>query len=299
MFRLLSSLLLGLLTMSGSLAATDDALINDVQAWRAARVARLSKPDGWLSLVGLHWLKVGDNRIGSAKGNDIVLDKAPAKLGIATLSDGKVTLTLARSAADGVSIDGKHLDTTVMVPDSAGEPTSITFESVKFYLIQRGDRFGLRVKDSEAETRTKFLGIDYFDIAPEWVVHARWEPYDPPREIEIPTMIGTIEKYPVPGVAVFERDGKTYRLTPYLEEPGDKQLFLVFADRTSGKETYGAGRFLYMDMPQDGKLMIDFNRAYNPPCVFTPFATCPLAPPENRLSVAVTAGEKKYRGAQH
>src|SRR5690606_13501956 len=152
----------------------------------------------------------------------------------------------------------------------------------------------LRVKDTEAATRTGFLGIDYFPIDPSWRVTAKWVPFEPVHKLEIPNVLGDIDEMPVPGKAVFERDGKTFELLPVLEEPGADSLFFILADRTSGKQTYGAARFLYTDMPKDGKLVIDFNKAYNPPCAFTPFATCPLAPPENRLDLAITAGEKKY-----
>ena len=175
----------------------------------------------------------------------------------------------------------------------------MVFGTANFVVIDRSGRKALRVKDSEAPTRTHFLGIDYFDIDPSWRVEAKWIAFDPPHELEVPTVIGTVEKYPVPGKAVFQRGGKTFELLPVIEVPGDRELFLIFADRTSGKETYGAARFLYVPMPVDGKIVLDFNRAYNPPCAFTPYATCPLAPPENRLDLRVTAGEKKYRGAGH
>jgi uncharacterized protein len=168
---------------------------------------------------------------------------------------------------------------------------------VMFYLVQRGDRFGLRIKDSAAPTRKNFLGLDYFDIDPGWRIEAKWEAYDPPHEVEEPNVLGEVDKVIVPGAAIFEHDGKTFRVEPVIETPGDTELFLVFADRTSGKETYGAARFVYTEPPKDGKVIIDFNKAYNPPCAFTPYATCPLPTAQNRLNTRVTAGEKKYRGA--
>ena len=168
---------------------------------------------------------------------------------------------------------------------------------MSFYLVERGARFGLRVKDSEAPTRLNFVGLDYFDIDPGWRIEAKWEAYDPPRIVEEPNVLGEFEKVVVPGAAVFERDGKTIRVEPVIETPGDVNLYLVFADRTSGKETYGAARFVYTEPPKDGKVIIDFNKAYNPPCVFTPYATCTLPTQQNRLDVRVTAGEKKYRGS--
>jgi uncharacterized protein (DUF1684 family) len=151
------------------------------------------------------------------------------------------------------------------------------------------------VRDSQAEARMRFAGIERFPVDPAWRIEADWTPLDPPFQLATTTVIGTIENYPAPGRASFERDGRRFELYPVLEVPGDDRLFLIFADATSGRETYGAARFLYAEMPRDGRIVLDFNKAYNPPCVFTPHATCPLAPPENRLDLRVTAGELKYR----
>jgi len=246
---------------------------SQIEAWRAQRVERLKAPNGWLSLIGLHWLKEGKNTVGADKGNDIDL----------------VTGT-------GATVDGKGQKTAVLLDDTSEKPTTVAFGSASFYVIDRNGKKGLRVKDSNAQTRTHFVGIDYYPIDPKWRVEAKWVEYKPPHTLEIPNVLGQIDKMPVPGKAVFERDGKKYELLPVLEEPDAKEVWFIFADKTSAKETYGGGRFLYADMPKDGKVIIDFNKAYNPPCAFTPHATCPLAPPENRLAIPVTAGEKKYRG---
>ncbi|MEO8803944.1 MAG: DUF1684 domain-containing protein [Rudaea sp.] len=275
---------------------TDDTVAypNQIEAWRHHRVERLTTPHGWLSLVGLDWLKTGTNKIGSAKGNDVVLAKGPAHLGTIALDHDIATITLEKGVA--ATIDGKAQGSAQMLDDSHDKPTSVAFGTVDFYLVHRGDKYGLRIKDSDAPTRKHFLGIDYFAIDPSWRIVARWEPYNPPHEVEESNILGQIDKVIVPGAAVFERDGKTYRVEPVIETPGDKNLFLVFADKTSGKESYGAARFLYADAPKDGKVILDFNQAYNPPCAFTPYATCPLPTAQNRLKVRVTAGEKKYRG---
>jgi len=266
-----------------------------IETWRKQRAERLTAPNGWLSLVGLEWLKEGDNRIGSAKDNDIVLANAPAHLGTIGLHGGKASIAL--QAKSSALIDGENKPAAELHDDSAAKPTVVAFGSANFYLVRRGDKFGLRVKDSEAPTRKQFVGIDYFDIDPAWRIEAKWEAYDPPREVEEANIIGQVDKVVVPGAAVFQRDGKTYRVEPVIETPGDTELFLVFADKTSGKETYGAARFVYTEPPKDGKVIIDFNKAYNPPCAFTPYATCPLPTAQNRLNMRVTAGEKKYRGA--
>jgi len=270
---------------------------HEVEQWRAARVARLTAPSGWLSLIGLAWLKPGDNRIGSAADNDIVVAAMPAHLGVASLRpDGSVHLAL--TGEGGALVDGKPLREAVMVDDmQAGEgaPTTVSLGSVSFLLIDREGRKGLRIKDSEAPTRRDFAGIDAFPVDPQWRIEASWVPTTG-ETLQMGTVIGTTETYPVPGRARFSRDGKTFEMLPVIEVPGDAQYFVVFADRTSGHETYGAARFLYIDPPQDGKVVLDFNKAYNPPCAFTAFATCPLAPAQNRLDLRVTAGEKTYRG---
>jgi len=281
--------------VSGEPAAAAAAYRESIETWRKQRLDRLTAPNGWLSLVGLEWLKDGANRIGSAKDNDIVIAAAPAHLGTVTLSQGKVTIALAPEAK--ATIDGATAASAELLDDSHEKPTTIAFGTANFYLVKRGDKFGLRVKDSAAPTRAHFAGIDNFDIDPSWRIEAKWEAYDPPHEVEESNIIGQVEKVVVPGAAVFEHDGKTFRVEPVIETPGDTEYFLVFADKTSGKETYGAARFVYTTPPKDGKVTIDFNKAYNPPCAFTPFATCPLPTAQNRLAVRVTAGEKKYRGA--
>ncbi|MCX6954085.1 MAG: DUF1684 domain-containing protein [Verrucomicrobia bacterium] len=265
-------------------------------AWRAERVAALTKPDGWLSLIGLHFLKPGPNTVGSAKGNDVVLAAGPARVGTATLAeDGTVTLALAAEA--GAQIDGWAMGGGVLrTGEGKVKPTLVTCGTVSFFAIERGGKKALRVKDSAAERRAHFLGIDYFPPDPAWRVTARWVAFEKSRQIPIVNILGQTSPGLVPGKAVFERDGKTYELLAIDDGPGEP-LFFVIADATSGKETYAAARFIYADLPKDGTVILDFNRAENPPCAFTPFATCPLPPKENRLPFAVTAGEKTYRGA--
>ena len=270
--------------------------VKEVEAWRAARVARLEAPDSWLTLVGLHWVEEGTHSIGSGAGNDIVLNTGPAKLGTLTRKGAELSLALA----DGVDakIGDGDARSGVLAVDTTGAPTLVRFGNANFQVIERSGRYGLRVKDNDAATRKSFPGhMDTWPIAGEWRFEAKFEPHPPGTTIEIASVINTLDPMPNPGAVVFEKDGKSYRLEAVDE--GDGQLFLIFADRTSGKETYGAGRFLYAAPAVDGKTIVDFNKAYNPPCVFTPYATCPLAPPENRLDLAVTAGEKKYSGAAH
>jgi len=271
-----------------------DNYSREIEQWRAQRIARLTAADGWLSLIGLHWLEPGPNTLGSAADNAIVLAKAPPHLGmIDWRADGSLVLQL--KPGSGARVDGEAKSQAILRDDRDANPTGVSFGSINFVVIDRGGRKALRVRDSEADTRAQFGGIESFAVDPSWRIVADWIPFDPPQTLETANVIGQMERYPVPGKAVFERDGRTHELLPVVEVPGDTQLFLMFADGTSGRETYGAARFLYADPPGDGKIVLDFNKAYNPPCAFTAFATCPLAPPENRLDLRVTAGEKKYK----
>ena len=300
------ALSLGVATLHAHTAEPTAAeVIQQAKDWQRQRLERLTAPDGWLALIGLDWLQNGANRVGSAADNDIVLKAGPAHLGVVTLArDGRVSIALDEGS--GATIDGKALREAPLIDDmAAGEkgPTTVAFGSVSFYVIDRDGRKALRVKDTKAETRAHFHGLDYYPIDPSWRIEADWVPFVPAHKLEIGNVLGGIDAVDVPGKAVFHRDGETFELLPYQEEPGG-ELFFVMADRTSGRETYGAARFLYAPLPvggldRPGKVVLDFNRAYNPPCAFTPFATCPLAPPENRLDIAVTAGEKKYAGGDH
>jgi uncharacterized protein (DUF1684 family) len=270
-----------------------EAYRREIFEWRARRLEGLRSPSGWLTLVGLFWLEPGKNAVGSGPGNRVVLPtgKAPAFVGSID-RNGETTIFHAAPGA-GVAVDGKPVASQALRSDAAGEQTLLTLGSLSFYVIQRGDRLGVRVKDSQSDARKNFHGIDDYPIDPSWRVDARLEPYDPPKSIAVPTVLGTGEPAECPGALVFQIGGKTYRLDAVLEK-GETDLFVIFADRTNGGETYGAGRFLYASPPVDGHTTLDFNKAYNPPCAFTPYATCPLPPPQNRLPIRVAAGEKTY-----
>jgi len=265
-----------------------------VAAWRAERLQRLTTADGWLSLTGLHFLSPGVSRVGRAPDNDVVLAGGPAHLGEVTLAeDGKVHLVVTPGVE--VRVDGEAVLSAHLGDGQSGRAVTAVCGTISFHVIDRGGKKALRVKDSEAERRTRFAGIDYFPVDPAWRIEAEWVPFDRPRAVPIKNILGQESDALVLGEAVFGRDGHTLRLLPIQEAP-DGPLFFIISDLTSGAETYGAARFLYADPPRDGKVTLDFNRAINPPCAFTPFATCPLPPKENRLPIAVTAGEKDYRG---
>jgi uncharacterized protein len=273
-----------------------DSYTRETEAWRRTRVAELTAPDGWLALIGLHFLREGENRIGSAKDNDVVLAAGPAHIGRVTVaSNGTVSLALA--AGVDARIGDTANRTAELTTDAAGKkPTLVTCGTVTFFAIERGGKKALRVKDSASLRRKNFVGLDYFPIDPAWRIEARWDAFEKSRLMPITNMLGQTAVEPVPGKAVFVHDGKTVELLAIDEGP-DKPLFFVISDATSGQETYPASRFIYAGRPRDGKIVLDFNHAENPPCAFTPFATCPLPPRENRLTFPIRAGEKNYRGA--
>ncbi|WP_407653801.1 DUF1684 domain-containing protein [Archangium lipolyticum] len=265
----------------------------ETRAWHQKRVANLTSEDGWLTLVGLHWLKEGDNRFGSAAENDLVFPAGtPERIGTLTLKGGKVTLAVQPGiplTRSGQPFTGGELRT-----DANGQqPDVLSLGTLRFFAIRRGEHIGIRVKDTEAQARKQFHGIPTWPVNAAWRVEGRFEPATTPRKMSVPTVLGTVDEMSSPGTIVFTVNGQEYRLDP-VQEPGEDKLFIIFADPTNRTESYGAGRFLYADAPKDGKVVLDFNRAYNPPCAFSPYATCPLPPPQNRLKVRVEAGEKRY-----
>lgn len=290
--RLLCCLGLALAAAGGLYAGAYEEELN---AERAARAQRLTAPDGWLSLIGLHFLGTGDNTVGSAPDNQVVLAAGPARLGNVVV-DASLRARLQVSPGVEVRVNGAPVLSADLGDGRTGRPVTVTSGTVSAFVIERGGRLALRVRDTESKRRREFAGIDYFPTDPAWRIEATWEPFPRPREVPIKNILGQESKALVLGRAVFTRDGHTIGLLPLQESPDDP-LFFVISDLTSGAETYAAARFLYADPPRDGRVVLDFNRAINPPCAFTPFATCPLPPKENELPIAVTAGEKDYRGA--
>lgn len=294
MRHLLSALMLVPIVAS----AAPDAYLQEIEAWRAGRLERLTAPGGWLSLVGLHWLPAqGRLTLGKGPGNDIELGHGPERLGTLDISDAALLYTPDPSAA--ALVDGTALTGPVpLSSDAEGKASVITSGTLSLQLIERAGRKALRVRDSEAATRTGFAGIPHFPVDPSWRIEARFERYPQARTIEVATVVGTLEAYPNPGRIVFEREGRTHQIEALVEE-GSEAYFLIFADRTSGRESYGMARYLYAGPEQGEAITIDFNRAYNPPCAFTAYATCPMPPEGNRLDLAVRAGERKYEGTGH
>ncbi|MCW5978114.1 MAG: DUF1684 domain-containing protein [Bryobacteraceae bacterium] len=266
-------------------ALASDPYVESIETWRRDREARLKADDGWLTVSGLFWLKEGRNAFGADPSNDIVFPQgsAPAKAGVLEHREGRTVLRLFQNDGPGREIR--------MKADSEGEPTVIQLADLSFFVIKRDNRYALRLRDKNSPYRQKFTGVESFPIDPNYRLEARFVPYNPPKKVLVPSIIGYQEEYVSPGYAEFELGGRACRLEP-VSEGGP--LFFIFKDLTSGKTTYPAGRFLYADPPQNGRVIVDFNKAYNPPCAFTPYATCPLPPKQNRLPVAVEAGEKAY-----
>ncbi len=259
--------------------------------WRADRVASLKGPDGWLNLAGLYWLKEGANSFGAATGNDLVTPEgsAPPKLGVFVVEDGAVTFR----AEPGVEVLHGESPVTEMllVDDQEDAPPLLTHGSLAWTVIRRMDRVGVRLRDYEHPAIATFEGIESYPADPDWRIEAKFEAYPEPRTIRVATVVQGLGWEPtVPGTLEFEAQGQSLSLEAYRS---DDEFFIVFADATTGDTTYPAGRYLAADLPgPDGSTVLDFNKAYNPPCVFSEYATCPLATPRNRLAVVVEAGEK-------
>lgn len=264
-----------------------------LEQWKAKRLENLKGEEGWLSLIGLFWLKEGENRFGSDPAGEIVLPdgKAPPHAGTIRLNAGKVTLE-ARPEAKITSKGQPVTSTLELKSDEEGEATTLELGSLSFHVVKRGERLGLRVRDRENPARAAFKGTEYYPADRKWIVDARFEPFDPPKQVPIMNVLGMETEETAPGLLAFEVDGRPYKLQA-LREKGDDKFFIIFADQTSGKETYPAGRYMYADPPgADGRVTLDFNRAYSPPCAFTKYATCPLPPAQNRLPLRVEAGER-------
>ena len=280
-------------------SAEDDAYLKEIRKWRAERLDEINGDNGWTTLVGLFWLNQGHNKFGSDPSNDIVLPRHSSPKFAGSIRLDKDVVHLDASPNAGITSADGSAGKMVLQSDAIRKPTVLKMGSLTFFVIKRGEKFGLRVKDKQHPARTRFAGLDYFPIDLKWRLNAKFEPYDPPKIVPIVNVLGMVENMTSPGALVFEMNRNTYRLDPVLEK-GSKQLFIIFADKTTGKQTYGAGRYLYAEPPgSDGKVVVDFNKAHNPPCAFTKFATCPLPPRQNRLAIRVEAGEKKYAGAGH
>jgi len=269
--------------------------MDEVEAWRRERYRRLREPMSWLTLVGLEWLSPGESRVGSSPDAEVRLPSGPPLAGRLVRHGAEVTASGAGLTHDGRVASGLRLVSDVDAPEGQ-EPTILEVGRLRIVLIRRGERLGLRIWDTGSPARRDFTGIPHYPVDPAWRIHARLEPPAPDETFSVPDVLGDVEEEPLAGTVVFERDAVAHRIKAM--DGGDGNLWLVFGDATNGESTYGGGRFLYTDPPTaDGRLIVDFNRAYNPPCVFSPYATCPLPPEENRLPIRIEAGERRL--AEH
>lgn len=286
---------LALLLLGWSVAVQAQSIPADYRSYihqqRQQREASLQSDDGWLNLAGLFWLKPGRNTFGADRANAIVFPagRCAPQLGALILKDGEVWI----EANEGqVFHQGKPIQNLQLYGKGVGKMIVLEHRALRWFVIQRGDRFGIRLRDLESPAVMDFPGLDYFPIDPAWRLEATLEPGPPGKQLPIMNVLGQTSMQDSPGTLVFMVQGKEYRLDAVLE--GDR-LFLIFSDATAGESTYGGGRFLYAAMPgPDGKTVLDFNLAENPPCAFTEFATCPVPPPQNVLPLAIEAGEKAY-----
>jgi hypothetical protein len=264
--------------------------IHRVEQFRAHRQIEIAGEDGWITLAGLFWLTEGDNSVGSDPACEVALpSSAPKRAG---------TIKVENGAARFIPSAGVAAKEFLFKTDD--ESSAVRLGSVKFFVIERDGKLAVRVKDSELPARKQFTGLKWYPIDPAWRIAAKFTPWPDQRFLTFTTVLGTKEKMESPGYVTFSKDGREFKLEPVIDEG---KLFFVIRDQTSGKTTYGAARFIYAGKPKDGwskpgTVWIDFNQAINPPCMFTPYATCPLPPPKNRLAIEVTAGEKVY-GKDH
>lgn len=277
---------------AAALAFTLCAANSGVEQWRAQHQAELTKDFGWLTVVGLDWLKEGDNRVGADPTSEVPLpsDSAPRRVAIISLHAGKAELHPEPGVR--LTLNGKPATQTALREDD----DILAINHLKFYVIRRGDRTGIRLKDNDSAARKNFKGLAWYPVDPAWRIQAKFNAWTTPHSIVFHNTIGQEESEPSPGTVTFQKDGREFHLEPTID---DGELFFVIRDQTSGKTTYGASRFLYTEPAKDGMVWLDFNKAENPPCAFTAYATCPLPPPQNRLALAIKAGEKNYSGSGH
>jgi uncharacterized protein (DUF1684 family) len=293
-----STIFAALVVFGGIAAAADPSAGSyerSVDEWRKQHDAWLKADDGWLTVVGLNWLKEGQNRVGSTPGFEVSLPQsAPARIGTITVKKTRAHFVPEPGVA--VTLNGQPARAADLTPGSGPKSDVVGVGRIKLLLIKRENKLAVRVKDNDSRAREKFTGSLWYPIDPSWRIQATFIPWEAPHNLTFDTLVGVKEPNKSPGYVSFERDGTEYRLEPVID---DNELRFVIRDETSGKTTYSASRFLYTDMPKGGlrsigPVELDFNRAENPPCVFTDFATCPLPPPQNRLHFAVTAGEQMY-----
>jgi uncharacterized protein len=266
----------------------------EILTFQQERDAALRAENGWLTVAGLFFLTQPVTSFGSDPLNDIVLpERAPGRAGTFELRNGKVTV----KAAEGVSfqLDGKAITTAELKPDGQGPPDRIALGDLMLWVHNSGERLSIRLRDKDSRLRKEFAGTSWFPISPAYRVEGTYTAYDKPKAAQVPNILGDIDILPIPGIVTFTMNGQVMKLEPVVE-PGDKEMWFIFRDLTSLNDTYPAARFLYTPLPVDGKVILDFNKAENPPCAYSPYTTCPLPSEQNRLRMRIEAGEKLPKG---
>jgi uncharacterized protein (DUF1684 family) len=276
-------------------ASAEMSYQTEVEQWRRQREQELKADNGWLTVAGLFWLKEGVNTAGSDASSVVVLPRGPAKFGEFDFQRGQIIFRPASGLA--VNVNGKPAAAvSKLKPDTEGNPDQVQLDGLTMFVIHRGDRYAIRLKDVASKFREQFTGLHWFPVRQDYCVTAKFVAYDQPKLIAIPNVLGETSQMPSPGHVLFTLNGQSLRLDPVVEED---HLFFIFRDETSGKGTYPPGRFLDAELAKGGKVLLDFNKAYNPPCAFTPYATCPLPPKQNRLPVRIEAGEQFFGSSGH
>lgn len=275
------------------LARGESSYETEIAAWRRDVERKLTADDGWLAVAGLFWLKRGLSRFGSDRANEIVLPQpAPARAGSFEFDGSRVTL----QAQAGVTlrVRGTAVTSRPLASDKNGEADIVELGDLSLFVIERGARVGIRLRDKNSRLRREFTGRTWFPVQARYRVTGKFVAHTAETRIAVPNILGDTERQVSPGYVLFQLEGREHRLDAVID---DKQLFFIFRDRTAGQKTYAAGRFLKSDFAKNGQVVLDFNKAYNPPCAFTPFATCPLPPRQNHLPIAIEAGELNYHHA--
>ena len=284
--------------LSAVLSADDpDTFIQKELKWREKRDEEMKAPTSWLNIAGLFWLKEGENRFGTSGENPIKLPKgsAPPFAGTFFLDNGTVTVTAEQGTE--LTIDGNSIYKSQLKGDDRGKPDVVVLNNLRMWVIKRFDQYAIRLRDLDHAPYKKYKGLDYFSPSEKYKIQAEFHAFPEPKILEVGTAVGKNTEMNSVGYVTFKIDGQTRRLEAF--SGGPNALFFIFGDATNGKETYEASRFMTAQILENGKVDLNFNRAVNPPCAYTPFATCPLPPPQNQLKIRIPAGEKKYPDSHH
>ena len=273
------------------------AFIQEELAWREKRDKEMRTPTSWLNIAGLYWLKEGVNRFGTSEENSIKLpeDSAPPFAGNFLLNNGIVTLISEQGVE--LKVNGNDADGSVLKGDDLGKPDVVELNELRMWVIKRFDQYAIRLRNLNHIPFQNYIGLDFYPPKEKYKLLAEFHPFQEPKKVEVGTVIGKNTEMSSLGYVTFKIDGKAYRLDAFSGKP--QTLFFIFGDETNGKDTYEASRFLDAEILESGKVVLNFNRAHNPPCAYTPHATCPLPPPQNQLKISILAGEKKYPDSFH